>query len=95
MHKPAKLSSIYPAATTRFEDFAVIHQAFTPQVHFTPLFLPWHRYFMYVTLDSFVMFKADDHQTRIRESHSLRMLLDWRTTVGPISEVLPEVQPSG
>ncbi|KAF8253192.1 Di-copper centre-containing protein [Wilcoxina mikolae CBS 423.85] len=47
MHKPAKLSSIYPAATSRFEDFAITHQVFTPQVHWTPQFLPWHRYFLH------------------------------------------------
>ena len=39
MHTPG----LNPGAVTRYEDFLIEHQIMTPIVHFTGVFLPWHR----------------------------------------------------
>ncbi|KAK8062541.1 tyrosinase [Apiospora hydei] len=43
--KPA--SGQFPPATSRYEDFVRLHQAWTPQIHNNDLFLIWHRYFVW------------------------------------------------
>jgi tyrosinase len=39
--------SQYAPSTNRFEDFARVHQRFTPNIHGNPKFLIWHRYFLW------------------------------------------------
>ncbi|KAI0440619.1 hypothetical protein F4803DRAFT_463766 [Xylaria telfairii] len=46
MNKPA--SGAFSASTSRWEDFARLHQLYTPNVHQNQKFLPWHRYFIWV-----------------------------------------------
>ncbi|KAK4183341.1 putative tyrosinase [Podospora australis] len=46
MALPPKLNATYPASTSRYEDFLVVHQENTPRVHWAPMFLPWHRGFL-------------------------------------------------
>lgn len=46
MNKPA--SGAFTASTSRWEDFARLHQLYTPNVHQNQKFLPWHRYFIWV-----------------------------------------------
>jgi tyrosinase len=43
MHTPGQ----NPKAVTRYEDFLIEHQEMTPIVHFTGVFLPWHRMFLH------------------------------------------------
>jgi len=38
----------YPGSHNRYEDLVSVHQRMTPQVHMTPIFLPWHRYYLAV-----------------------------------------------
>ncbi|KAK8116733.1 Di-copper centre-containing protein [Apiospora kogelbergensis] len=37
----------FPPATSRYEDFVRLHQAWTPNIHNNDLFLIWHRYFVW------------------------------------------------
>ncbi|TGZ78102.1 Di-copper centre-containing protein [Ascodesmis nigricans] len=48
MIKPSKLKSQFPNAKTRWDDFISLHKDVTPQVHFVPQFLTWHRAFLHV-----------------------------------------------
>jgi tyrosinase len=43
MHRAGRLNG----TVTRFEDFITTHQRMTPMVHFTGVFLPWHRLFVH------------------------------------------------
>jgi tyrosinase len=45
MNKPP--SGAFPPSTSRWEDFARLHQMYTPNVHQNQKFLPWHRYFIW------------------------------------------------
>ncbi|KAI1358038.1 hypothetical protein F5Y08DRAFT_130313 [Xylaria arbuscula] len=45
MNKPA--SGAFTASKSRWEDFARLHQLYTPNVHQNGKFLPWHRYFVW------------------------------------------------
>lgn len=40
-------SGNFPPATSRYEDFVRLHQAWTPNIHNNDLFLIWHRYFVW------------------------------------------------
>ncbi|KAH7018046.1 uncharacterized protein B0I36DRAFT_435445 [Microdochium trichocladiopsis] len=44
--KPAKLSNLYSASKSRFDDFQASHVDLTPNIHWNAPFLPWHRYFI-------------------------------------------------
>ncbi|EXJ70108.1 uncharacterized protein A1O5_07181 [Cladophialophora psammophila CBS 110553] len=47
--KPSQLDqTLYPAATNRYMDYAVIHVLRTRQVHLSGFFLTWHRYFLHL-----------------------------------------------
>ncbi|KAI1172221.1 hypothetical protein F4777DRAFT_562651 [Nemania sp. FL0916] len=46
MGKPP--SGTFPPSTSRYEDFARLHQMYTPNIHQNAKFLPWHRYFVWV-----------------------------------------------
>ena len=46
MGKPP--SGNFPPATSRYEDFARLHQMWMPNIHGNPKFLIWHRYFLWV-----------------------------------------------
>ncbi|CAP64745.1 uncharacterized protein PODANS_5_10090 [Podospora anserina S mat+] len=46
MNRPPALSATYPASTSRWTDFLLVHQANTPFVHWVGQFLPWHRAFL-------------------------------------------------
>ncbi|RMZ89830.1 hypothetical protein DV736_g2958, partial [Chaetothyriales sp. CBS 134916] len=49
MTKPSQLDqTLYPAATNRFLDYAVIHVNRTREVHLSGFFLTWHRYFLWL-----------------------------------------------
>ena len=49
MTKPSQLDQIlYPAATNRFIDYAVIHVNRTREVHLSGFFLTWHQYFLWL-----------------------------------------------
>jgi tyrosinase len=49
MTKPSQLDqSLYPAATNRYMDYAVIHVNRTREVHLSGFFLTWHRYFLWL-----------------------------------------------
>ncbi|RMZ78954.1 hypothetical protein DV737_g3722, partial [Chaetothyriales sp. CBS 132003] len=49
MTKPSQLDqTLYPAATNRFLDYAVVHVNRTRQVHLSGFFLTWHRYFLWL-----------------------------------------------
>jgi tyrosinase len=43
MSKPP--SGAFPPSKSRWEDFARLHQMYTPNIHQNQKFLPWHRYF--------------------------------------------------
>ncbi|KAI0401085.1 hypothetical protein F4802DRAFT_442346 [Xylaria palmicola] len=45
MNKPP--SGAFTASKSRWEDFARLHQMYTPNVHQNQKFLPWHRYFIW------------------------------------------------
>jgi tyrosinase len=45
MGKPP--SGNFPPATSRYEDFARLHQLYMPNVHGNPKFLIWHRYYLW------------------------------------------------
>ncbi|KAI1427764.1 hypothetical protein F5Y12DRAFT_116490 [Xylaria sp. FL1777] len=45
MNKPP--SGAFSPSTSRWEDFARLHQLYTPNVHQNQKFLPWHRYFVW------------------------------------------------
>ncbi|GAP93369.1 putative tyrosinase [Rosellinia necatrix] len=45
MNKPP--SGAFSVSTSRWEDFARLHQMYTPNVHQNQKFLPWHRYFVW------------------------------------------------
>jgi tyrosinase len=45
MNKPP--SGAFSASKSRWEDFARLHQMYTPNVHQNQKFLPWHRYFIW------------------------------------------------
>ncbi|GAW17530.1 hypothetical protein ANO14919_069880 [Xylariales sp. No.14919] len=45
MNKPP--SGAFTASKSRWEDFARLHQLYTPNVHQNQKFLPWHRYFVW------------------------------------------------
>ncbi|KAI0509769.1 hypothetical protein F5B22DRAFT_648790 [Xylaria bambusicola] len=45
MNKPP--SGAFSASKSRWEDFARLHQMYTPNVHQNAKFLPWHRYFIW------------------------------------------------
>ncbi|KAK7911869.1 Tyrosinase-like protein 1 [Apiospora marii] len=40
-------SGDFPPATSRYEDFVRLHQAWTPNIHNNDMFLIWHRYFVW------------------------------------------------
>jgi tyrosinase len=40
-------SGNYPPSTSRYEDFARLHQMYMPNIHGNPKFLIWHRYFLW------------------------------------------------
>ena len=40
----------YPGSQNRWEDIVVVHQRMTPQVHENGIFLPWHRYYLWVMM---------------------------------------------
>ncbi|KAH6877538.1 hypothetical protein BKA58DRAFT_451189 [Alternaria rosae] len=44
---PSKLSTVYPGAKTRFDDFVAIHMKYTLSIHGTGNFLSWHRYYTF------------------------------------------------
>jgi hypothetical protein len=44
---PSKLSTVYPGAKTRFDDFVAIHMKNTLSIHGTGNFLSWHRYYTF------------------------------------------------
>ncbi|KIX94131.1 uncharacterized protein Z520_10157 [Fonsecaea multimorphosa CBS 102226] len=47
--KPSQLDqTLYPAATNRYMDYAVIHVNRTREVHLSGFFLTWHRYFIHL-----------------------------------------------
>jgi len=47
--KPSQLDqTLYPAATDRFMDYAVVHVNQTKVVHLDGFFLTWHRYFLWL-----------------------------------------------
>lgn len=47
MDLPSELDqSIYPAATSRYFDYAVIHVLRSQQIHNSGFFLTWHRYYL-------------------------------------------------
>ncbi|KIW79722.1 hypothetical protein Z517_06336 [Fonsecaea pedrosoi CBS 271.37] len=47
--KPSQLDqTLYPAATNRYMDYAVIHVNRTREVHLSGFFLTWHRYFLHL-----------------------------------------------
>ncbi|ETI20040.1 hypothetical protein G647_09055 [Cladophialophora carrionii CBS 160.54] len=49
MDKPSNLDpAVYPAATNRYMDYAVIHVNRTQYVHLDAFFLTWHRYFLWL-----------------------------------------------
>ncbi len=49
MTKPSQLDqTLYPAATNRFMDYAVVHVNRTREVHLDGFFLTWHRYFLWL-----------------------------------------------
>lgn len=49
MSKPSQLDqTLYPAATNRYMDYAVIHVQRTRDVHLSGFFLTWHRYFLWL-----------------------------------------------
>jgi tyrosinase len=49
MGKPSNLDpAVYPAATNRYMDYAVIHVNRTQYVHLDAFFLTWHRYFLWL-----------------------------------------------
>ena len=49
MTQPSQLDqTLYPAATNRFMDYAVIHVNQTREVHLSGFFLTWHRYFLWL-----------------------------------------------
>jgi len=49
MTKPSQLDqTLYPAATNRFMDYAVVHVNKTKVVHLDGFFLTWHRYFLFL-----------------------------------------------
>ncbi len=49
MAQPSQLDqSLYPAATNRYMDYAVIHVNRTQHVHLDAFFLTWHRYFLWL-----------------------------------------------
>lgn len=49
MTKPSQLDqTLYPAATNRYMDYAVIHVNRTRSVHLSGFFLTWHRYFLHL-----------------------------------------------
>ncbi|KAI1192601.1 hypothetical protein F5X97DRAFT_74986 [Nemania serpens] len=45
MNKPP--SGAFSVSKSRWEDFARLHQMYTPNVHQNQKFLPWHRYFIW------------------------------------------------
>lgn len=45
MNKPP--SGAFDVSKSRWEDFARLHQMYTPNVHSNQKFLPWHRYFIW------------------------------------------------
>ena len=40
-------SGNFPPATSRYEDFARLHQVYMPNIHGNNKFLPWHRYYLW------------------------------------------------
>jgi tyrosinase len=40
-------SGNFPPSTSRYEDFARLHQMYMPNIHGNPKFLIWHRYFLW------------------------------------------------
>lgn len=47
--KPSQLDqTLYPAATNRYMDYAVIHVNRTREVHLDGFFLTWHRYYLHL-----------------------------------------------
>ena len=49
MGKPSQLDPVqYPAATSRYMDYAVIHVNRTQFVHLDAFFLTWHRYYLWL-----------------------------------------------
>ncbi|KAK5275218.1 hypothetical protein LTR40_013416, partial [Exophiala xenobiotica] len=49
MGQPSQLDqTLYPAATNRYMDYAVIHVNRTQYVHLDAFFLTWHRYFLWL-----------------------------------------------
>jgi tyrosinase len=49
MAQPSQLNpNLYPAATNRYLDYAVIHVNRTQYVHLDAFFLTWHRYFLWL-----------------------------------------------
>ncbi|KAG4438583.1 hypothetical protein IFR05_005958 [Cadophora sp. M221] len=54
--EPARFQSLYPGSRTRYDDYQALHIAMTEKIHFTGIFLPWHR--QYVAL-----FEQDLRQT--------------------------------
>lgn len=44
----APTSGNFPGATNRYEDLVSVHQQMTSSIHMNGLFLPWHRYYVWV-----------------------------------------------
>lgn len=40
----------FPGSTNRWEDIVVVHQRMTGEVHQNGIFLPWHRYYLWVMM---------------------------------------------
>ncbi|TGZ82811.1 Di-copper centre-containing protein [Ascodesmis nigricans] len=52
--KPKEKGSSIGGARTRWDEFQGIHNEQTPFIHFTGIFVPWHRYFLSVVEDALV-----------------------------------------
>ncbi|OIW34170.1 Di-copper centre-containing protein [Coniochaeta ligniaria NRRL 30616] len=46
--KPAKTTFKFPGSVSRYDDYQALHISQTDYIHFDGLFLPWHRYMLYL-----------------------------------------------
>ncbi|PVH73894.1 Di-copper centre-containing protein [Cadophora sp. DSE1049] len=44
--KPARFKNLYPGSRTRYDDYQALHISMTEKIHFTGIFLPWHRQYV-------------------------------------------------